>query len=208
MPEISRADHVTVDNAVLDLPRICLGDCVRSVVRTSGRSRFAASTAGHLVHTTPLVTGEGKGVVPRKGRPRKGRGMAGEPMLPDVERGNPNAVRSGAECLASARYESWLHRSRRHIYHRSPSMGFTLAGSLRKAGTRAVGHTNRCYRGLGVLAVTRLRVDARRAVVRRWAMVLVATVPGPRQGNGSPKPRRGVRRGGRDTITCTLDRGV
>lgn len=40
----------------------------------------------------------------------------------------------------------------------------TLAGSLRTARARTVGHTNRCYRGLGVLAVTRLRVDAR----ERW----------------------------------------
>jgi hypothetical protein len=37
---------------------------------------------------------------------------------------------------------------------------------------------------------------------------LVATVPGPRQGNGPPKSRQGVRRVGRDTINCTLDRCV
>lgn len=87
--------------------------------------------------------------------------MGGEPMRLNVERGNPSGVRPGVECLASARYESWLHHSRRHIYHYSPSSGLTLTGSLRTAGARAVGHANRCYRGLGVLAVTRLRVDAR-----------------------------------------------
>jgi hypothetical protein len=90
--------------------------------------------------------------------------MGGKPMRLDVERGNPSGVRPGVECLASARYESWLHRSRRHIYHCSPSSGFTLAGSFRRVCARAVGHTDRCYRGLGVLAVTRLRVDAR----ERW----------------------------------------
>lgn len=145
--------------------------------------------------------------MPRERRSRKGRGMGGEPMRLDAERGNPSGVRSGVECLASARYESWLHHSRRHIYHCNPSRGFTLAGSFRRARARAVGHADRCYRGLGVLAVTRLRVDAR----ERWFEVSggsVATVPGPRQGNGSRKPRQGVRRLGRDTITCRLDRCV
>lgn len=58
---------------------MCLGDRVRSAVRTRGRSRFVASTTGHLVHTAPLVTNEGKVWCLERGGPERGAAWAANP---------------------------------------------------------------------------------------------------------------------------------
>jgi hypothetical protein len=135
--EISRTDHVTVDNAVLDSPRTYLPRRPRSQ-----RGAYEESKQVRGVNHEPpgphcSTRHQRKGgVVPREGRSRKGRGMGGELMRLNVERGNPSGVQPGVECLASARYESWLHHSRRRIYPCSPSSGSRW---LVHSGQRALG---------------------------------------------------------------------
>jgi hypothetical protein len=108
--------------------------CVRGV--EAGSWRQPRVTWSMLLHSPPARgrCGASKEAVP------KGRGVSGELTPLDVERGDPSGVQPGVECLASARCESWLHRSRRHIYHCSPSKGGSR-GSLLSWPGRVSGNT-------------------------------------------------------------------
>lgn len=61
---------------LIRLGHICLGDRVRSAVRTRSRSRFVASTTSHLVHTAPLATSEREVWRPERGGPERGAAWA------------------------------------------------------------------------------------------------------------------------------------
>lgn len=154
--EISRADHVTVDNAVLGSPivtRLATG-CAREI--EADPRRQPQITWSMLVLLLPSGR---KAWRLQKGRLRKGRSMSSDLMRMDAQTGQPvRVIQPGVECLASARYESWLHRSRKHIHHCSLLRRFVLetawAGSVGR-------HIVAAIRGGGVWSVKRFHVHVR-----------------------------------------------
>lgn len=124
------------------LGHICLGDRVRSAVRTRSRSRFVASTTSHLVHMlhSPPARGRcgaSKGAVPKGARHGR-RTHAAERRAGQPER-RPTRSRMLGECSIRELVASFEEA---HL-PLQPIERVTLAGSLRTARARTMGHANR-----------------------------------------------------------------